>query len=276
MTKVTYRYELEWKDKVYVDVTYSTLDSATVLVGMNCVNNTSLPQELQLNLAGFINYPEPYPNVQAIYSDKVSFINALSYSDLQFAKPRPSYNLVYDCWFRGEVRDASFLNGNGIGKGFGKDGGDWVKYPITLKENQRNGMLTLRYRLKENTSNALVASGLLNETIPLKATGKFELVQVPYNAATNQVELKLSSAGGSEIELNGLFIGPENDSKDIEIKPLEKKFTPEFTKNLEAGTLLLKYPDVDNYYGIALDYPSSFVREILDEELDVIFKKYVH
>ena len=43
-------------------------------------------------------------------------------------------------------------------------------------------------------------------------------------------------------------LGPETDSKAIEIKPLEKKFTPEFTKDLNAGTLLLKYPDVDNYY----------------------------
>jgi hypothetical protein len=196
------------------------------------------------------------------------------YTDLQFAKPRPSDNLVYDGWFRGEVRNEDFLQGNGIGKGFGKDKGDWVSYSIQTNENE--GILTLRYRLKENTQNALVASGLVNETIQLKATGKFELVQVPFSSATNQSELKLTATGGGEIELDGLFIGPESDSKAIQIKSLEKKFTPEFTKNLEAGTVFMKYPDVDNFYGMAWDFPSSFVREILDEELDVIFKKYVH
>ena len=274
LSKITYRYELEWKDKVYVDVTYSTLDSSTVLVGMKCVNNTTLPQELQLNLAGFINYPEPYPNVQAVHSEKVQFVNAVLYSDLQFAQSRPSDNLVYDGWFRGEVRNADFLKGNGIGKGFGTDKGDWVSYSINLMEKQ--GTLTLRYRLKENTTNSLVASGMVKATIPLKSTGKFELVQVPYHSSTDQAELKLTSTGGGEIELDGLFIGTEGDSKTIEIKPLEKKFTPEFSKNIEVGTLVLKYPNVDNYYGIAWNFPSSAVREILDEELDVIFKKYVH
>jgi hypothetical protein len=274
LSKITYRYELEWKDKVYVDVTYSTLDSSTVLVGMNCVNNTLLPQELQLNLAGFINYPDPYSNVQAICSDKVTFINATSYTDLQFATPRPSDNLVYDGWLRGEVRNADFLNGNGIGKGFGKEKGDWVSYSIGLKQTQ--GVVTIRYRLKENTQNSLETTGLVYEIIPLKATGKFELVQIPYSAATNQVELKLTSTGGGEIEIDGFFVGSETDSKAIQIVQQKKNFTPEFAKDLEAGTLLMKYPDVENYYGMAWNYPSSFVREILDEELDVIFKKYVH
>ena len=130
--------------------------------------------------------------------------------------------------------------------------------------------------MKENTTNSLLASGLVNETIPLKATGNFELAQVPFSSTSMLNELKLTSTGGGEIEIDALFIGPKTDSSSIEIKPLEKKFIPEFTKNIEDGTLLLKYPDVDNYYGIAWDYPSSFVREILDEELDVIFKKYVH
>jgi hypothetical protein len=276
LSKVTYRYELEWKDKVYVDVTYLTIDSSTVLVSMECVNKTSLPQELQLNLAGFINYPEPYANVRAIHSDNVLFINAVSYSDLQFANPRPSDNLVYDGWFRGEVRNADFLNGNGIGKGFGKDKGDWISYALSLKDYQKAGIITLRYRIKENSSNSFVVSGLVNETLQLKGTGKFELVQIPFQTQQSNTEMKFTANGGSEIELDGLFIGPESDSKTIEIQPQEKKYTPEFVKNLKAGTLLLKYPDVENYYGMAWDYPSSFVREILDEELDVIFKKYVH
>ncbi|MFA6401354.1 MAG: trehalase family glycosidase [Salinivirgaceae bacterium] len=276
LSKVTYRYELEWKDKVYVDVTYSTLDTSTVLVSMECVNQTMLPQELQLNLAGFINYPEPYANFQAKHSNQVTFINAVSYTHLQFAKPRPSDNLVYDGWFRGETRNADFLNGNGIGKGFGTDKGDWVTYTVPLQNNEKEGILTLRYRMKENNSNALVFSGLVNETLQLKGTGNFELIQVPYKCDKNEAELKLTAAGGCEIELDGFFMGSTSNSKSIEIVPIAKKFIPEFVKNLQAGTLLLKYPDVAVYYGMAWDYPSSFVREIVDEELDVIFKKYVH
>jgi len=34
-----YRYEMEWKDRVFTDVTYYILDEHRTLVGMNCVNN---------------------------------------------------------------------------------------------------------------------------------------------------------------------------------------------------------------------------------------------
>ena len=63
MTRITYRYELEWKDRVYTDVTYHILDDNRTLVGIHCVNNTSMPQNLVLNQMAYIDYPETYPQV---------------------------------------------------------------------------------------------------------------------------------------------------------------------------------------------------------------------
>jgi hypothetical protein len=34
LTRVTYRYELEWKDRVYVDVTYASVRTNCILVAM--------------------------------------------------------------------------------------------------------------------------------------------------------------------------------------------------------------------------------------------------
>lgn len=276
LSTITYRYELEWKDKVYTDISYITLDSSNVLVKMECVNNTTLPQTLQLNLAGFINYPETYPNVQVDYPAGIRYIPALSYSDLRFAKPRPSDHLVYDGWLRGEIRSSDFLQGNGIGKDFGKDAGDRVVYHIDRSNIPMQGVLTLRCRLKLGDRNILSASGLLPGKVELKGTGAFECVQMPYTLAEGSSELLLTSEGGGGIELDGLFVGTEEDSRQIHVSPLEKKLKPEFSKDLENGTLLFKYPDVANYYGMAWQFPNSMVREVLDEELDVIFKKYVH
>ena len=59
MTRITYRYELEWKDRVYTDVTYHILDDNRTLVGIHCVNNTSMPQNLVLNQMAYIDYPSP-------------------------------------------------------------------------------------------------------------------------------------------------------------------------------------------------------------------------
>jgi len=59
MTRITYRYEMEWKDRVYVDVTYFIKDSSQVLVEIKCVNNSPVIQNLTLNNMAYIDYPKP-------------------------------------------------------------------------------------------------------------------------------------------------------------------------------------------------------------------------
>ena len=51
MRHITYRQEIEWKDKVYVDATYHILDDNRVLLETRCVNNTDLVQNISLQLA---------------------------------------------------------------------------------------------------------------------------------------------------------------------------------------------------------------------------------
>lgn len=51
MKHITYRQEIEWKDKVYVDATYHVLDSSKVLLEARCVNNTDIVQNISLQLA---------------------------------------------------------------------------------------------------------------------------------------------------------------------------------------------------------------------------------
>ena len=46
----SYRYDLEWKDKVYADVSFTKLDSDSVLVRTEFVNNTEIMQICLLNL----------------------------------------------------------------------------------------------------------------------------------------------------------------------------------------------------------------------------------
>ena len=61
MNRITYRYEMEWKDRVFTDVTYYILDEQRILVGMNCVNNTAVNQNLVLNLMAYIDYEGEQP-----------------------------------------------------------------------------------------------------------------------------------------------------------------------------------------------------------------------
>lgn len=53
MKIIRYRQDLEWKDRIFVDVTYHILDSARVLVSSRCVNNTDIIQNVNLQLTSF-------------------------------------------------------------------------------------------------------------------------------------------------------------------------------------------------------------------------------
>jgi len=271
--RVTYRYELEWKDKVFVDVTYSTIASNAVLVSMRCVNNSAIPQNLDLNLMASLNYPEIFPNVEARVPAGTKWINAVDYQQLTFARARPGDNLVYDGWMCGEERASDYLDGSAVAKGFGKDHRDKVSYTIPVSPALRQGMISIRYRLKANARAVFQLGGLADRKINLVGTGKFEIVQVSFSADPGgKGELTIESEGGNGIELNGFFIGPEESPKDIIIAPVKKHVVPEMKRG-DDKSLILKYGGVENYYGMAWDFSPAVVREFLNDELDIFFRK---
>gem|GEM_PF-4262329 len=118
MNRITYRYELEWKDKVYVDVTYHILDDSRTLVEMHCVNNTGINQNLVLNNIAYIDYPEQEPVVEAQNAEHLKWYNAIDYSVNEPTNKTHQYALVYDGWNRNEERTSLSLNGPVLGKGF--------------------------------------------------------------------------------------------------------------------------------------------------------------
>ncbi len=51
MKHITYRHDIEWKDRVFVDASYHVLDERRVLLETRCVNHTELVQNISLQLA---------------------------------------------------------------------------------------------------------------------------------------------------------------------------------------------------------------------------------
>ena len=88
------------------------------------------------------------------------WMNALDYTELQFAKPRANDSLVPDGQRRAEVRDHGFVSGGGIGAGFGKGAGDRVRFRVRLPKALADGRLLLRYRNTSNQPAVLEAGGL--------------------------------------------------------------------------------------------------------------------
>ncbi len=277
MRRVTYRYELEWKDRVFVDVTYHILDSSSVLIKMNCVNNTPISQNLALNTMAYLDYPDVYPSVAIELPTNCKWHNGISYKELIFANPRPTDHLVTDGLMRGEVRNNDYVGGSALAKDFGRDKKDLVVYAIPVSKDQLSGKLCFRYRVRDNTTAIFKASGLLNETIAFKGSGKFELLTIPYHAEKDgTTALTLESMGESAIELNGFYLGSDKSIREVQIQSIVKKFKPELQVNSLNRTLIMKYADAPVYYGIAWNFSPFMVRELLNDELDIFFRKNVH
>lgn len=278
LTSYTYRYELEWKDKVFVDVTYSVVDSQTVIVGMKCVNNTLLPQNLSLNLVYGIEYPDVYPTSKLMLSENSIWVNSVDYASLEFAQKRPKDNLVTDGWFDGEIRDNEFIDGSALGQNFGKDKGDKVSYKVEFKNNPQNGILTFLYRMKENDACSFRLSGLVNQTILLKGNGKLASLEIPFSLSKKENKiLELESEGGDAVELNGIFYIPEGEESQTKIVAVTKDYTPETNTNSIEKKLVSKYKDIPSYYGFSWDGDNDYqLRQIKNDELDVFFRKLVH
>ncbi len=276
LTRYTYRYELEWKDKVYTDVTYTIIDSVTVLVKMKCVNNTTVPQNLSLNLVYGIEYPDIYPSNKLIHSENSVWINAVDYTSLEFAQKRPKDNLVTDGWNRGEVRDNVFIDGSAIGQNFGKDKGDKLVYKPAFKKEHQSGVMSLFYRMKENESCNLKLSGLINQTIALKGNGKITQIDLPYQLNQNS-QLEITSDGGDAIELNGILLTPSGEEAQTKIADQQRQYSPESVNDAVEQKLISRYKDIPLHYGFSWDGDYDFkLRQIKNDELDIFFRRLVH
>ncbi len=282
----TYRYELEWKDQVYCDVSFSTLSPQARLVRCEFVNQTGAEQNLVLHWMAAMNFPpvrpysdEPIQKVTVRLPEGGLWIDALDYETLEFARPRPTDQLVYDAMLRGEIRQHGFVNGSGIGQGFGRDEGDTVLYRLRLERAWQDATLALRYRT-EGQAASLRVTMPVEQVIDLPASGAegaFGLAHVGLGSlAAGEHLLQLISAGGPGLELDGFALVEGAGAAQVRFLPHLWNPVPELLPGPTASSLILKYADVDIYYGLAWNYTDWVIREILNDELDGFFRHMVH
>lgn len=275
MSAYTFRNELVWKNEIYTDVTYHIIDSNTVVVAMHCVNDSKLPQHLDLNLMGYIEYPEAYPSKQVKLPAGGQWINAVHYQQLKLKTPSVRDNLVYDGMLKGEGRNSEFIDGRYLGPLFTKDPGSKATYNFRIDKNLEEGNINIVYRMKRGTKSSFKLSGLADAAVQLAGTGNFETATIPYKAkSAGNGKLIVEAQGKEDVELNGIALVPKG-STNVKIEPLEKKLFPKTIEDPDGKTVLLKYPDIDQYYGIGWEFNQFRIREFKNDELDVYFKKNI-
>ena len=253
MNCITYRYEMEWKDRVFADVTYYILDEHRTLVGMHCVNNTTTNQNLVLNLIAYIDYEKEQPQFKIPEDSNIQWYNATDYISNEPVRKSPQYNLVYDGRKRNEMRTSQSLSGFVLGKGFGKDKGDKVIYEVDILPGKEKGMIGFRYNTPKGNTSTFQVTGLTESRLELLGTGKYNIASIPYACKEpGKYILELSSEGTYSTDLDGFFIGNEEDIKQMKLLPRKLSFIPEIRSRKTKQDFILKYPECDNYYGIAL------------------------
>ncbi|MBX3007038.1 MAG: hypothetical protein KF816_03320 [Melioribacteraceae bacterium] len=281
----SFRHELEWKDQVYTDISYSKINDKARLIRIDCVNNTIQNQNIALHFMAFFNFPPIkeysistpiYPGIISLPKDAI-WIDALDYQNLNFSKQRPQDDLVYDGKMRGEVRSDGFVNGSGIGDGFGIDKGDNVSYRIKLDKSYSDASLLIRYKIKKNNELGIKLSGIVNSEIKLKGINDFdsEIIKIG-QLKKGDYELNIISDGGSEVEFDGFAISESNLINSITIKRKEWNPAPTITEGPVANSILLKYDDIDIYYGLLWDYDMFEIRQWFNQDLSSYFKQMVN
>ena len=207
----SYRYELLWKDSVYADVSFSKINDNTYLMRCGYVNNTSLHQNLLLNIFASLEFPF-YGYVTVNAPEGAVIINANDYTAYSYAKPRPWDTENPDGMKKGMFRDENFYLCSGLGdrcdhshtefygfRPFGCEKGDRVSYSAGNRAGTLP-VLAIRYRTV-TPGDALF--DLNGRVIALPHSDELRIAYFDYDGGG---EISLVSLGGAGVELDFLAL----------------------------------------------------------------------
>ncbi len=271
-----HRHQLEWKDRVFVDISVSAQGDRERMIRCRCVNRTDQMQNLSLHVIASLELPPVHPVLPQIPEDGL-WIAALDYEDLRYATPRPQDHLGYDGLLRGEVRGSGFSHGSGIGQGFGETAGDTVMYRFTRKQPMNEACLICRFRPTGRGEALFQLHGAIEGELRLRGQdGEWALARLPVGSIrAGDHMLELVAQGGGCVEIDGFALLPAASEAELTFVPEPRENEAAVTAGPCERSLILAYPDLPQLYGLAWSFPSWKQREIRNRELDPFLRQTV-
>ncbi len=285
-----HRYELLWQDKVYADVDFCRVDDAAVLVWVTFVNATDAPQNLALHWMASLSFPPAggrgssrLQMARPLLPVGTVWVEALAYSALSLTHQAHRANLSYDGLIRGEERISGFVNGLGLGQGFGLNTGDAVTYRVELPTALLDPVLVVRYRLAKGERVELDLPGLLGERLRLRGEGTVATREVALDRMlTGEVIFTVApTEAGAPLELDGFALVPASSLHQLRFESVDWNPVPERLTGPRENSLMLQYDHIASTYGIAWGSAAdtglgSQVREFICDDLDATLQLHVH
>jgi len=255
LTRFIYRYELEWKDKVYIEADFKS-ENNIMTVKCDFINNTQKPESLSLNaimsMKGCTQYHIPIlPNEAKV--ENGLWIDALDYSKIETAQ-----KIAFDGLYLCEERGSGFVNGSFISSRYFGKKGDKVsyKFPETLLQK-----IDIRYR----------GSGLIN----LKIGECLYEVNLPFtkDISLHTVEVKKDKYSSIDIypidcsvDFDGFIIG------NVRFSDYSHYFIPTY-KSTEKG---VKITFDDKEYTVETDAENFVLRQLFTDNIEQLLTSSVH
>lgn len=286
----TYRHDLEWKDKVYAEVSYVKLTDESTLIRTEIVNNSELMQNCVINFFESIEYPSS-SYCKLTLPEKCSYKNAVEYNSYSYAVTRPWDEENADGFKKGEFADNRFVGGFGLGDRAGKwhmphrylppfgcEKGDKVSLTISNDNCYENAVLAVRYRTSgiEYIQGKMVGVNIVpgTETASFMLNGKKQLDFAPSDEpaitcfeigkVSGNFEIELEGLGKGGIEFDFFCICEKEDFADIKAEMTGYDFIPEIkTSKCESGYITsCEYKHVDGIFYLRTFNDNTRFREI--------------
>ena len=270
----SYRYQLEWKNSVYCDVSFNKVDDQTRLIRAEFVNNTKNNRSLALNIFNTIVFPFE-KRISAVLPQNVVWQKAADYQSFREDTYSWSYNLVYDGQLRGQVKDQLAVSGNVIIAGTNYT---IIDYPRLINNRRlRKGILLLRYKkiAEGNTTIQVNLNGQLAKTVELAREKEFAVAKIPLNEIPEgDMMLSFKFLNGSAIRLDGFTLIKEEEAAKVSFIEDKLNYVSKSIKAGLANAVILKYDDINEYYGLIWSDLSAEKRELFDSNADKVISVF--
>ncbi|MGE4286415.1 MAG: trehalase family glycosidase [Phycisphaerae bacterium] len=274
MSFYSYRYELEWKDELYADVSFAEIDESSRLIRTRFVNNTDLAQTPVLHYMLNMNPPSRSRQSRVSLPEGGVWINGVPYYQLNL-KDRPAGHrdsLMQDGRLRGETGSDDMVFGRGLGSGFGEKAGDEVVYRFNLSR-AIDGELLVRHRNRGEVH--IVLGGALQSRATLPASEGFRLtslIAAPFAAGEQELEVWAEQP----IEIDGFALVKRGSSSEIQFEEAQWGITPKVSRGPSEQSRILEYPGCEKLYGFAWKFPLYRVRHFLNSDLEDTLAQSLH
>lgn len=271
LTRFIYRYELEWKDRVYLDADFTISGENRCDIACTFVNNTEIQQSVNLNFCAYLRYPEiscetgkKYQTVfKPLNLERAVFIDAVDYSDICCAE-----TLASDGRYLGEEKiDFATNKGSAISEKYFYSDAHFLKYNI---KNVSANSIGIRYKCSEKAVVNVVLNGTYSFNIELDSTTNFDYKVIKFdNISVNDLTIKPKN---SAVTLDGFVVGI--DVENVKFEPILNCNMP--IKTIGENFMVLKYTDVNAEYKIEWDLPAQLIRRFICDDIGVELQQTIH